>query len=187
MTQVRTGWLLGDGARHDVRTHYAMKTAVTLDGQARDGLLYGVESIAADQVFIGRIDIDADALDAVAALEGFFAEHRDVRGRCAAPSSRGRPSRGSTPRDEHAATKVSGDEGIARLAPLDLCLLEASGAHTTSADALPEALGATGWRVCAMSTTSGRARIRTNGAEATADRPLRADGGERHHACPRER
>jgi len=42
--------------------HYAMKTAVTADGTASDGLLFGIESLAADQVFRGTITCDDDGV-----------------------------------------------------------------------------------------------------------------------------
>jgi len=58
LVQERAGFVGPGRARVSVETRYSMRTAVGRGGQAREGLLFGYEAIAAGQTFVARLDAD---------------------------------------------------------------------------------------------------------------------------------
>lgn len=67
LTQVREGFVTVDARWLQVPVAYSMRTSIDDDGRARDGLLFGMESISAGQTFRATVTADDDALiDAVA-------------------------------------------------------------------------------------------------------------------------
>lgn len=60
--QRRRGWLVGNDRTSLLDRRVTMRTAVDGTGRAREGLLYGFESLPAGQRFLARIDADKPAL-----------------------------------------------------------------------------------------------------------------------------
>lgn len=83
LTQVRHGFVTFDARWLQVPVAYSMRTSIDDDGRARDGLLFGMESIAAGQTFRSTVTADDDTLIAAVAERLVGREHRLGRSRSA--------------------------------------------------------------------------------------------------------
>lgn len=77
--QVRDLHLTSDGEKVEVSRHHTLRTAVSDEGRAREGFLFGIDALDAGQRFVARIDADDPSL--LERVAGLLVDHEISVGR----------------------------------------------------------------------------------------------------------